>query len=385
MPFPTLTDPASGSDQLDGSDGAKVSHYTHHVNLNDACRQLDARTLLPTAPSFKAQTEVAIDDEISSETVTLTGGTNRVHAMVVRGDGTPTLSINGGDWLDFGLARNSDTIQLKMQSSASSETEHVAELYIDGLPAVEWSVTTEVILWTPSELGSAVKVWLQADAITGLADNDPISTWVNSIGSNDFTGSGGSRPVYKTNILDGKPVMRSSGGKLMTSGSSAAHWENKRGCLVAVLKPTGSGYGHVLGTYNSVATHWIWYSTTSGPAYIYYDSVSTPTASNLDTGSTWVIKTLHRTGDTAAGHYRDGTLENTLTIANNQPATSVFHLLANSTGGQSWTGDLAEIVLVSDTVSDTDRQKLEGYLAWKWGLEGNLPGGHPYVSAPPTV
>jgi len=30
-------------------------------------------------------------------------------------------------------------------------------------------------------------------------------------------------------------------------------------------------------------------------------------------------------------------------------------------------------------------QKAEGYLAWKWGLEGSLPSGHPYKMAPPTV
>jgi hypothetical protein len=35
---------------------------------------------------------------------------------------------------------------------------------------------------------------------------------------------------------------------------------------------------------------------------------------------------------------------------------------------------------------DTDtREKIEGYLAWKWGLEGNLPIGHPYKSAAPTT
>ena len=31
-----------------------------------------------------------------------------------------------------------------------------------------------------------------------------------------------------------------------------------------------------------------------------------------------------------------------------------------------------------------DRQQLEGYLAWKWGLEANLPVDHPYKNAAPT-
>jgi hypothetical protein len=27
---------------------------------------------------------------------------------------------------------------------------------------------------------------------------------------------------------------------------------------------------------------------------------------------------------------------------------------------------------------------VEGYLAWKWGLQGNLPPNHPYKLFPPS-
>lgn len=46
-------------------------------------------------------------------------------------------------------------------------------------------------------------------------------------------------------------------------------------------------------------------------------------------------------------------------------------------------GDYAEALLFSSALSDTSRQKLEGYLAWEWGLQGSLPSGHPYKSARP--
>jgi len=46
--------------------------------------------------------------------------------------------------------------------------------------------------------------------------------------------------------------------------------------------------------------------------------------------------------------------------------------------------DVKEIVLTS--LNDlTSIELLEGYLAWKYGLEGALPPGHPYKSAAPTV
>jgi hypothetical protein len=48
------------------------------------------------------------------------------------------------------------------------------------------------------------------------------------------------------------------------------------------------------------------------------------------------------------------------------------------------TGKVAEIIIVSGLVDTDTRQKIEGYLAWKWGLEATLPSGHPYKTAAPT-
>lgn len=52
----------------------------------------------------------------------------------------------------------------------------------------------------------------------------------------------------------------------------------------------------------------------------------------------------------------------------------------------TFTGEIAEIVWVAgNNVTTDNQQKIEGYLAWKWGLEGNLPSGHPYKNAAPTT
>ncbi len=41
-------------------------------------------------------------------------------------------------------------------------------------------------------------------------------------------------------------------------------------------------------------------------------------------------------------------------------------------------GDIAEIILVRHALTQDERDRMEGYLAHKWGLEGDLPAGHPY-------
>lgn len=49
-----------------------------------------------------------------------------------------------------------------------------------------------------------------------------------------------------------------------------------------------------------------------------------------------------------------------------------------------FSGKIGEMVGYAGTDSAT-YERLEGYLAWKWGLEGNLPTGHPYKLAAPTI
>jgi len=46
-------------------------------------------------------------------------------------------------------------------------------------------------------------------------------------------------------------------------------------------------------------------------------------------------------------------------------------------------GVVFEIVAIPEAIGSTNFLKVEGYLAWKWGIQGDLPAGHPYKNAPP--
>jgi len=50
-----------------------------------------------------------------------------------------------------------------------------------------------------------------------------------------------------------------------------------------------------------------------------------------------------------------------------------------------WTGDINEIIITPTYLPSSDTEKLEGYLAHKWGLTASLPNDHPYKTAAPTV
>jgi hypothetical protein len=45
--------------------------------------------------------------------------------------------------------------------------------------------------------------------------------------------------------------------------------------------------------------------------------------------------------------------------------------------------ELAESMIFQYLLTDAERQRIEGYLAWKWGLRHPLPANHPYKNASP--
>jgi hypothetical protein len=50
-------------------------------------------------------------------------------------------------------------------------------------------------------------------------------------------------------------------------------------------------------------------------------------------------------------------------------------------------GGLSSVIIYSSLLSDTEREKIEGYLAWKWWGNGNaiLSSTHSYYSVPPQI
>lgn len=54
-------------------------------------------------------------------------------------------------------------------------------------------------------------------------------------------------------------------------------------------------------------------------------------------------------------------------------------------GSQYFKGSLGSIVIASAKLSAPDRDKRDGRLAWRYGLQNNLPASHPYRSTTPTM
>jgi titin len=85
---------------------------------------------------------------------------------------------------------------------------------------------------------------------------------------------------------------------------------------------------------------------------------------------------------TTASMYVNGTLTGV-----NGAARGVLSLdedLTWAISGRAFLGSIGEVIAYPTAVTDTERQKVEAYLAWKWGLQSNLPATNPWQLTPPS-
>ena len=245
-------------------------------------------------------------------------------------------------------------------------------------------------LWSPSSL-SSLQAWFDADAIGGLSDGDMMSSWSDSSGNgNTVTNSQPSlKPTYETNELNGKPVVRfynSSGFVNSSTSIYASATTNVQVVAVAKWNSVNNVVICDVGSYaplmrvlnNQVALYAI---NGGGSAGIGQGTVS---------GGSWFVgATSIDWPNKIIGASLNG----------NTPSTTAWNNTATSVGPLSYThlgvgsryietalpfdGDIAEVVIVTNDASSATREKIEGYMAHKWGLTSNLPITHPYKSSAP--
>ncbi len=68
-------------------------------------------------------------------------------------------------------------------------------------------------------------------------------------------------------------------------------------------------------------------------------------------------------------------------ITSTQPSqTGLPMSIGNSAigNGEGFQGQIGEVIFYSRVLTTEEREQVEGYLAWRWGLQANLPSSHPY-------
>jgi hypothetical protein len=255
------------------------------------------------------------------------------------------------------------------------------------------------ISFTPKSFTSCV-LWFDAnDSSTITQTGSKISQW------NDKSGSGYSviqpvsenQPTYTTNLLNEKPgIVLSSTTWLYQLGSNIPNFSSSVSTTIFMVARNDSS----LPSSGWSIPNTMWLNSSNNEATLRYhlsfnyanaigvtsivntnltfnNSGLTVTAgANAIIGLSWSTTSglIYVNGETAT--FEGETLLN----ANN--STTRFNI-GDSRG--NFVRDIAvyEMLGFNTQLTTVEQQKIEGYLAWKWGLQTNLPTNHPYFSSAP--
>jgi hypothetical protein len=237
--------------------------------------------------------------------------------------------------------------------------------------------------WTPAQLPS-LALWLDAEDTASITLNGgKVSQWNDKSGSarHATQATAANQPEYiaSTAVLGGKPSVGATATTgyglvgTITPSFAAREWLFVAAYLdgVTALFPDGSVFPTLLSGPNNFGAQRAgmgataladWFTSAMWAALPYRNGAETTSTTALPMPATL----LRFEGETTATQ--------TWGIGFNQ-----------STSGRTWRGPIGEVIAVGETLSTADRQKADGYLAWKWGLTANLPADHPYKSTPPTA
>lgn len=244
--------------------------------------------------------------------------------------------------------------------------------------------------WDPSLLGSALRAWYKMDALTG-ANGDPIGA-ITDASANGFNLSQTAtlRATLAAADLNSLNTLRFTQANTQRYALSNSIMSGlSAGSLYAVQKViTTSVAQGAYGDFGAGGTEYYPYSDGniySGFGATARKTVGTPTAtltayrifSIYTATNDWALYVDGGTGGSGGG---TSPLFSTATNTVGFPSGAWLGANSALNGLDGW---IAEIYFTNAKQSTTDRQKSEGYLAYKWGLQGNLAATHPYKSTRP--
>jgi hypothetical protein len=249
--------------------------------------------------------------------------------------------------------------------------------------SAEVSITTPAAPPPPTPV---LKTWFRADAIAGVANGGALSTWTDSSGNgfNATQATAGQRPTYIQNSVNGRPVVRfNSANQTYLAFSRPVQDNFTILCVLRSSQGIGTGVnfwdgagivnGEVAFTVNdfglSLNANGKLLAGTGNP-----DVTIASAASGLNNGLPHfvVFKRTRLTG--AMELYVDGVLQGSTTGSKqvlNAPEQLV--LGAQQTLLNFLTGDIAEVKIYDQALSDPDRIAEENALQCKYGLGAGAP------------
>ena len=270
--------------------------------------------------------------------------------------------------------------------------------YSFSITATNTITTTVVSTFNPATI-TGITLWLDAKDPynNGImpSNGSVLNTWYDKsgIGNNGTSSSGVTYSTTGFNNLPAFSITNLFNKANFFTGSMSNTNTTMTIFAVALMSSSSTGSGRVIGFSNGNGVNdfnnsgFMGFLRQSGTGFGPYrngayvsnnpPSYSTPYLWECWYDGTSEYATVQVGNSTAVGNANSsGNFAITYYCIGNNPNTG--------DGNGPMTGYISEIVVYNTCLSITDRQKMEGYLSWKWGLQNNLPTSHPYYSASPT-
>ena len=101
------------------------------------------------------------------------------------------------------------------------------------------------------------------------------------------------------------------------------------------------------------------------------------------TQNNFIFNAAYTAGPAASVMWLNGVSYVTGTVA--QFTCSGITVANRYTVDESFPGHICEVIAYNTGLTQAQREQVEGYLAWKWGLQANLGVSHPYKNASPST
>lgn len=207
-------------------------------------------------------------------------------------------------------------------------------------------------------------LWGDASQLVGLADADPVSTSTDFSGSgNDATSSLTARPLYKTAIANGLPVLRFDGSNDILTTPSITPSGNPFSMFLVTRPANVAGNYRMMGLFGATLARFFLNTGTGLPAYTI--GAASALGAALTTTAFWVLVGTYD-GNTRVSLFTNGVRTTNATTAS---TVSAAVATVGSGSGVFYPGDIAEYGIYDTYVTDDDAARLSRGLMQKWGVQ----------------
>lgn len=247
-------------------------------------------------------------------------------------------------------------------------------------------------------------LWMDANDTSSMSliSSTSLNSWTDKSPNRFVFTSGTNKPTLSTNSQNSKSTISftSASSNYLQGDNNATNFTIGLNsyALFAVFKITSGNAGIYNKSLYGVGVNRILMvkDVSLNLSFVHTDNIKLATSTNTITTYQLVCMTVNRKTDNKDTSYGNGTQNSTLSYAadttNYIANTNVMLIGAynnvEGTGpysGYYLQGNIAEIISYTNPydMTTTTRQTIEGYLAWKWGIQLNLPMDHPYYGTPP--